>query len=335
MHVAVIGAGLAGLTCARQLQEQGNTVVVYEKSHAVSGRMSTRQNELGGFDHGAQYFTTTSPVFKKAVAQWTREGATAAWTPRLAIIDNARVTMPSAAARRKQRWVAQPGMRSLGVHLAQDLDVRTAQQVRSIERMGKQWLLFVQSETVAIDATAGPFDAVVIAAPADQAKALLAPLPKFAKQAAGAALAPCWTLMLAFPESLNLPYDAAWVNGSRLGWIAQDASKPGRRPGEHWIAQASAAWSTEHLEDEPERAKEKLLKAFHEAAGTHVQPVFSAVHRWRYSQALQPLDSDCLWDKAARVGACGDWFAAGLTGMGRIENAYLSGAALAACMAQD
>ena len=333
MHVAIIGAGLAGLTCARQLQSQGNTVVVYEKSRAVGGRMSTRQNELGGFDHGAQYFTITSPAFKKAAAQWTREGVTAAWTPRLAVITDGAIGVASAAARRKQRWVAQPGMRSLCVHLAQDLDVRTAQQVRAVERMGKQWLLYIQSETVAIDATAGPFDAVVVAAPADQAKVLLAPLPKMAKQAATAPLAPCWTLMLAFPESLGLQYDAAWVNGSRLGWIAQDASKPGRRPGEHWIAQASAAWSTEHLEDDPERAKEKLLKAFHEATNTHVQPVYAAVHRWRYSQAMQPLEGDCLWDPAAGVGACGDWFAAGLPGMGRIENAYLSGLALAARMA--
>lgn len=329
MHIAIIGAGLAGLTCAAVLQSRGHAIVVYEKSRAVSGRMSTRQNELGGFDHGAQYFTTTSPAFKKAVAQWTRAGWTAAWQPRLAVIDDGKVGKPSAAARRKQRWVAQPGMRSLGVHLAQDIDVRTELLVRGLERFGKQWLLSVQSETVPIDASAGPFDAVVVAVPADQARALLAPVPGFVKQAASASLAPCWTLMMAFPESLGLPYDAAWVNQSRLGWIAQDASKPDRRPGEHWIAQASAAWSTEHLEDDPERAKEKLLKAFHDATGTQVQPVFAAVHRWRYSQALQPLDADCLWDPKLNIGACGDWFAAGLDGMGRVENAFLSGTAMA------
>ena len=329
MHIAIIGAGLAGLTCARQLQATGHTVIVYEKSRAVSGRMSTRQNELGGFDHGAQYFTASSPAFKKAVADWTRLGWTAAWTPRLAVLDHGQVSTPSAAAKRKARWVAQPGMRSLGVHLAHGLDIRTEQRVRRVESFGNKWLLSVQSATVPIDASAGPFDVVVIAVPADQATTLLGSAPEFADQAAAASLAPCWTLMLAFPESLGLDYDAAWIDNSRLGWIAQDASKPQRRPGEHWVAQATATWSVEHLEDDPERAREKLLKAFHDATGTTVQPVFSAVHRWRYSQALEPVQDDCMWDPVLGVGACGDWFAAGLEGMGRIENAYLSGMALA------
>lgn len=330
MQIAIIGAGLAGLTCARSVQARGHRVTVYEKSRAVSGRMSTRQNELGGFDHGAQYFTATSAAFKKQIATWDKAGWVAPWTPRLTVLEHAHQTAASAAARRKQRWVAQPGMRSLGVQLAQDLDVRTGHLVRRIERAGDTWLLAIQAETVPIDATAGPFDAVVVAVPADQAAPLLAGIaPPMSEQAGSARLAPCWCLMLAFADSLGLDYDAAWVNGSRLGWISQDASKPGRRPGEHWIAQASAAWSTEHLEDDPERAREKLLSAFHEATGTHVQPVFSAVQRWRYSQALAPLAADCLWDPALKIGACGDWFAAGLEGMGRIENAWTSGGALA------
>ena len=329
MHIAIIGAGLAGLTCGRQLQARGNSVVVYEKSRAVSGRMSTRQNELGGFDHGAQYFTVSSPAFKKAVALWQKNGWVAPWTPRLVVLDHGVTSAPPAAAQRKQRWVAQPGMRSLGVQLAQDLDIRSEQRVKRLERADDKWLLSLESSTVAIDATAGPFDAVIIAVPADQAEVLLQDLPELAAQAATARLAPCWTLMLGFDQPLGLNYDGAWVNNSRLGWIAQDASKPQRRPGEHWIAQASAAWSIKHLEDDTERAREKLLKAFHEATDTHLQPVFAAVHRWRYSQALHPLDSDCMWDESTNLGACGDWFAAGLTGRGRIENAYLSATALA------
>lgn len=330
MHIAIIGAGIAGLTCARALQAHGNSVVIYEKSRGVSGRMSTRYNELGGFDHGAQYFTATTDKFKKQIAAWRTAGWIAPWDCKLVTLENG-VAKPAGRSTdsNRQRFVGVPGMNSLGQKMAQGLDVRTEQLVKRVEQYGDQWLLSVQSDTVPIDASAGPFDAVIVAVPADQAIALLQPSSKFAKQAENARLAPCWTLLLGFQESLGLPYDGAWVSGKRLAWIAQDSSKPQRRAGEHWIGQASAEWSIEHLEEDPERAKEKLLKAFHEATGSHVQPVYSSVHRWRYSQAINPVPADCMWDSALRLGACGDWFAAGVEGKGRIENAYLSGLALA------
>lgn len=333
MNIAIIGAGLAGLTCAGRLQSRGHVVTVYEKSRGVSGRMSTRLSELGGFDHGAQYFTVTSDAFKREAKSWRQNGWIAPWAPRLVTLAHGKALKATKPGKdhpvRKERFVAVPGMHSLGKQLAATLDVRREQLATRIEPHGKQWLVKVRCETVPIDATAGPFDAVVIAVPADQAVPLLAIAPAMAEQADAARLAPCWTMMLAFEQPLDLPYDGAWVQESRLGWIARDTSKPQRRPGEHWIANATQAWSTEHLEDEPERAKEKLLRAFHEATGSEVQPVHAAVHRWRFAQATRPLNGDCMWDAERRIGACGDWFSAGLSGAGRIENAWLSGAAAA------
>ncbi|HYD62418.1 MAG TPA: FAD-dependent oxidoreductase [Noviherbaspirillum sp.] len=328
MHIAVVGAGLAGLTCARQLQQQGHQVVVYERNPDVGGRMGTRQTELGGFDHGAQYFTASSERFKKQVTAWRKAGWAAPWDGRLVSLDRGRVK-PAGRSSVRQRMVAVPGMGALGQHLAAGLDVRCEQSVVRLDRHGEQWLLTVQCDTVPVSATAGPFDTVVLALPADIAARLLQSVSSLAEQVGQEHLEPCWALILGFQESLGLDYDGAWVEGSRLKWIARDASKPERRPGEHWIGHASPAWSMEHLADDPERVKEKLLKAFHEATGVHVQPIYADVHRWRYAQAISTLPGECLWDGAARIGVCGDWFAAGLDGSGRVENAYLSGAALA------
>lgn len=336
MQIAVIGAGVSGLTCARQLQAQGHSVTVYERSRQVSGRMGTRETELGGFDHGAQYFTAVSDAFKKQVSAWRKTGLVAAWEGKLVTLDAATGTAPKAAGRGAQRYVALPGMSALGQNLADGLDVRTEQLVKRIVAADpsgpakNQWLLAVQSDTVPIDAHAGPFDAVIVAIPAEQAALLLDAAPVMAKAAAKTHLAPCWSLMLGFQQPLELGYDGAWISNSRLAWIAHDSSKPARRPGEHWVAQASAAWSEKHLADDEERVREKLLKAFHEATGSRVQPIHAVAHRWRYAQALQPLDKPCLWDAKQKIGACGDWFAAGLEGGGRAENAYLSGLQLAA-----
>ena len=57
LRVAVIGAGLAGLSCATALQAAGVVVRVYEKSRGPAGRMSTRRGDGWQCDHGAQYFT--------------------------------------------------------------------------------------------------------------------------------------------------------------------------------------------------------------------------------------------------------------------------------------
>ena len=328
MQIAIIGAGMSGLICARALEARGHQVTVYEKSGGVSGRISTRRTEFGGFDHGAQYFTVKTKQFKRETDRWIKEGWVAPWLGKLVTLRDG-VATAAAKSAGKSRFVGTPGMRAIGEHLAAGLDVRTGQRVGHIERLGETWILAIHADSVPIAATAGPFDAVVVAVPADQAESLLSAEAQFAQQAKSARLAPCWTLMLAFQQSLDLGFEGAWVDASRLGWIAQDASKPGRRPGEHWVCNATVAWSIEHLEDEPERAKEKLLTAFHVATGSQVQPVHAAVHRWRYAQAVRPLAEDCLWNDQLRLGACGDWFAAGLQGAGRIENAFLSATALA------
>ncbi len=59
MRVAVVGAGLAGLAAARELDAAGHEVVIYEKSRGAGGRTSTRQSPHGRFDHGAPFLHDT------------------------------------------------------------------------------------------------------------------------------------------------------------------------------------------------------------------------------------------------------------------------------------
>ena len=59
--IAVIGAGMAGITAARTLVQAGFKVSVFEKSHGPGGRMATRSTPYGSFDHGVQYSTVRDP----------------------------------------------------------------------------------------------------------------------------------------------------------------------------------------------------------------------------------------------------------------------------------
>lgn len=55
MKVAVIGGGIAGLTCAWELQKAGVEVELFEREADVGGRMSTRTKDGLDFDLGANF----------------------------------------------------------------------------------------------------------------------------------------------------------------------------------------------------------------------------------------------------------------------------------------
>ena len=62
MKVIVVGAGLAGLTCAKVLVEGGAEVVVLEASDGVGGRVRTDEREGFLLDRGFQVYFTAYPV---------------------------------------------------------------------------------------------------------------------------------------------------------------------------------------------------------------------------------------------------------------------------------
>lgn len=71
--VAIIGAGLSGLSCAQVLQAAGVGVRVFESSGAVGGRCATQLWQGHLVDLGVQYFTAQSDEFKKELLTRLRQ----------------------------------------------------------------------------------------------------------------------------------------------------------------------------------------------------------------------------------------------------------------------
>ncbi len=367
-HIAIIGAGMAGITAARTLMQAGHRVTVFEKSRTVSGRLSTRHSEFGSFDHGAQYFTVRDARFRQMM-QWALADAPDVARPWAAnavrVLDAQGRTLEAALPTREPHWVAQPGMNALVAHMAAPLlakkQVHLHTQVSHIMQIQGRYALLSHKPTdpaQPVQTHAG-FDTVLLAIPSVQAQDLLGSSlhrPTLSKQkhskqipqGAEAAflqkmrqvtVSPCWTLMLAFPSALpTSPQDpirplgpqwnAARSTHHRISWLARESSKPTRGGVDRWTVQASAAWSHEHLEDDAQRVKAKLLKAFAEVTGIRAQPSYAEVHRWRYAKTDQPLGQSHLWDASLRMGLCGDWCIGH-----RVEDAFVSGLELALAVA--
>ena len=315
MRVAIIGAGISGLSCARHLQEAGAAVTVFDKGRGPGGRLSTRRGAIP-FDHGAQYFTTRDADFQTLVARWMLEGLVAEWTGRIVVFDH--LGGPLRVASELPRLVGVPGMAALAAAMTAGLDVRQSVTVAGLDRADGAWRLRTADETLP-----GDFDVVALTPPPPQTAALLGSHP-LAAQVRVARMAPCWSVMAAWDGPLAVDWDAAFVNEGPLGWVARDGSKP-RRPHPHaWVLHASPDWSTAHLEAAPEDVSAELLEAFAVVAGPLPPPTHLHAHRWRYASVSETLEARSLWDADSGVGVAGDYCRGP-----RVEGAWLSGRDLA------
>ena len=319
LRVAVVGAGISGLICARTLADHGVSVTVFEKSRGVGGRMATRRTEDGlSFDHGAQYFTVSGESFGRHVRFWQEAGLVEPWEGKIRVLHEGRIDSCKTDTR---RFVGTPGMTAVCKRLAAEIDVHLRSEIVSLHSAGKSWRLIDKTEKAP-----GSFDCLIVSTPSPQAAHLLAPAPELAKLAERVRMQPCWAVMAVFDQPLPVDFDGAFVYDSALSWVARNSSKPARsRAKDCWVLHGSASWSQKYLDSAAKEVKTRLLHEFWKAAGIPPLPPQSvAVHRWRYAQPLETLDHRCLFDAKSGLGACGDWCAGP-----RVEGAFLSGAALA------
>lgn len=315
--VAIIGAGISGLICARKLASKFD-VRLFDKSRGVSGRMATRRTGQveAQFDHGAQYFTVRSNLITPMLEEWIDDGIVALWRGNVCIL------RPDLKMQREPtpRYVAMPGMNALGKHLAKFLSIETNTRIAKAIRAKDGWHL-----TTTDGAKHGPYDILVSTAPPEQSLGILGDQSPFASTLARQQFDPCWATMLQFEQAVPVSYDAAFVHENPLRWICRNNSKPGRDPDkECWVLHASPEWSKKHLEETPEEVTPQLLEAFSTAIGQSLGKIVQVTsHRWRYSAPANPLEQGHLWNPESKLGIAGDWCSGA-----RVEGAMLSGLTL-------
>ena len=311
--IAIIGAGLSGLSAANTLHAAGYSVQLFDKSRGSGGRMSSKRSGFGDLDLGAQYFTARDADFVRAVSHWQQQGWVERWSPQ---IYQYREGQLSPSPDQQPRWVGTPRMSALTRGLLGSLPVRFECRICEIFRGDQHWQLLDAEGNLH-----GPFSHVLVAAPAAQASALLAAAPALAAQAASTAMEPVWAVALGFEHALPTSLEACFVQDSPLAWIARNASKPGRSMPDNWVLHASSQWTREHLDLPASNVIDLLTAAFERVLGQALPPVdASLAQRWLYARPAQPQDLRALCDPALGLFACGDWCLAG-----RVEGAWLSG----------
>jgi renalase len=260
MHVAVVGAGLSGLLCARRLGElvPNLRISVLEWGRGPGGRTARRRVALEqgselSFDHAAPFFTVASGTFQDQLKRWEAAGAAAPW--------------PEAGA---DVWVGTPSSNAIARHLVAQLEAAGASMlfghhVTAAEHDGAVWR--VRAQERATDTTAElTFDALVLS---DKLLVLPNTYSALAPSEVGPLALPhtlastgTVVLLLALrvsaalgaalpPQTTVVEYaDQPAAGAAMIARAVHESAKPGRdadAPYDQWVVHSTAGYAAAHL----------------------------------------------------------------------------------------
>lgn len=319
--VAIVGAGLSGIACARSLRQRGIGSTLFDRGRSLGGRLSTREVRVGGhsfrFNHGAPLLHAQTESFQQIFAEWVEQGI-ARW-----------VQQPSVIA-------GSPSTQTIPERLASGLDVRSSCSVISIARTDGVWDVRSQQypdNSVRFD----QFSHIVFACPPEQAGRVLdasqidAPAPLRSISSI-----PAWLCMLVieksnenemFPQTIRCDSPEG-VSSIHIQHQDKRRAAMVVTMGDTW----SAAQSGRTIEDAEPVIMRASLNALNRVSSgqyllRHVQ--FAQAHRWGLARPERRIEAAFEYNPEMQLGFCGDWFA-GPDGLWvDAESAFMSGRAIA------
>ena len=356
--IAVIGAGLSGLMCARQLASAGYQVCVLDKSRGLGGRMATRRvTGLVRVDHGLRY--------------WPAESSDALLAPLTRELIDAGVIKPWSVSAYELRqndalvevdhnpvYVASSGMSAIAKYLAQSLipDETLLTNYRAVQLApcglpdDPGWKIECENGKVVMARKCAiaipPTQAADLLDHEDLNSSTIPALSTAIKQLRAVKYQPRLTVLAGYGDLTSTDADSGKLNpdgwmvtdtiGTSTEWIGLDSSKRSNSDAETTLVIHSKTGFAEKYIDagDLQPAASVLLRANARKYGDWIaQPSWFQFHRWRYAFVSRPYSGEA-YSVTPSLLCGGDWCVPEPVAH-PITAAYLSGRAVAAAITAD
>ena len=311
--IAIIGAGIAGVSLAHQLSATFD-VEVFERSHSTGGRFAHRHFLGRSFDHGAQFFRIFSPAFKAFLKPAIDSQLIQEWTPQFAEISSNRILRTQMWDKSSGHLVATPHSHALFDYLSQQLTIHHQTEVSSLVHSASGWMVNTNHGAV------GPFEWCVTATPPVNAASLMPSEVTYRVDIHKYSMLPCYALMLALKKLPDIPWQVALVKQSALSWMSVNSSKPDRNVEPALVCLASNQWAKEHFHLGIDDIRSQMLETVNGIIpGINDIIDASHCHRWSYANMPKQYGPQCFVDMKLSIASIGDWCI-----QGRVESGFLS-----------
>ena len=126
VDIAVIGAGIAGLSFARTMKQNGREVLILERSRAVGGRCATWRHADMAMDYGVPFLHARSPLFWHTVDQLLGPDVLSGWPQH--VQGNGPTCQPRALDPGVRHVALRGGLNTLAKKLAEGIEICASQK---------------------------------------------------------------------------------------------------------------------------------------------------------------------------------------------------------------
>ena len=266
--VAIIGAGLSGLSCAQALQAAGVGVRVFERASVVGGRCATQLWQGHLVDLGVQYFTAQSGEFKKELLTRLRQ-----FRPIVSpIFDDHQHAIPNTSG---PRFYVLQGNSYFAHVLSHGLRIQLNSEVKAVTFNGTTVKCLGETYRAVVSALPGPQTAEIFGLkvpPAEYNPCLVAIL-EYAGTNPGQTRE-CYGRILANQDG---PLQASYCENNKVGRIVGNKTV--------FVLEATPRYSLEHADAPPEKYLPELVRAHEEIWSIPAgQLTASYGHLWKYAR---------------------------------------------------
>ena len=313
-NVAVIGAGITGVTLTNLLKEKVN-ITVFEKSRGVGGRMATRRAEPYQFNHGAQYFKVENKEFKNFLQPlMVNKLIKPLETSQIEIL-NKRVIKRTKIFNKKY-FTAESKMNSVIKYLINNnFSIKLLCKVEKIIKENDKWFI-IDSDQMSY----GPYDWLFITIPPNQAIEILFNNFKFLDILRKIKMRSCYSLMLGFEKIKEFNFDTALFLDEDVQWLSIKKKIIKSKQYYNLLINSSYNFAEKNINGSKDELSDYLLKQVSDILKCELNNFeHKALHFWKYAISEKNYNLGSLLDEDLKVVVCGDWCM-----NGKVEGGFLS-----------
>ena len=306
----VIGSGISGATIANLLSKK-HSVDLFDKARGPGGRSSfKRLDKKKGFDHGTQYISPKTPMFKKFIKELIIKKVLKNWRGKHLFLHGVK-------KKNHVKVIGSKGNNDISKYLLRNINCYFQNELKKIDYKKNKWILTFADGKKRI------YEKIILTCPFPQSSKLAKKfiqnsfIKKKIKMDANI------TVMIIIKKT-NKDISSYFFNDKILGWAAKENSKNRFKSNQDlWTLQSTYDWANKRINKNRENIElnsKILIDQFFKLTGIKKTKIlFSLNHGWKFSSNSKILNIKSYWNSSLGLGVCADWFVGP-----RLESGWIS-----------